>query len=243
MKKKVIISLIIIVFIIGIIFIYNNVEKDNSNNTDRNFNINNGNVKNNIQNQDEIIEVINNTTIQGLVELKRDKYIYIFNGQHFGEYGFQMDEYNSLSLNNNKQKCIDYFTSEEYDTSYIQEGDILIYTGNLLKMSNGNYSTENNPIIVLKSADYNNMKEEALKGKRDCEVTVGEYFSSSNEIYLKYNISDKEYQLPFVLKFNITEDTEVIGELKNGSKVNVQYKDINAPIDELELKSIEVIEN
>ena len=240
MKKKVIIGVIIVVFVIVIIFIYNNVEKDN---TDMNLNINNENIENSVQNQDKIVKVINNTNIKGIVELKRDEYIYIFNGQHFGEYGFQMDEYNSLSINNNKQKCIDYFTSEEHDTSYIQEGDILIYTGNLLKMSNGNYSTENDPIIVLKSADYNNMKEEALKGKRDCEVTVGEYFSSSNEIYLKYNISDKEYQLPFVLKFNITEDTEVIGELKNGSKVNVQYKDINAPIGELELKSIEVIEN
>lgn len=240
MKKKVIIGVIIVVFVIVIISIYNNVEKDN---TDMNLNINNENIENSVQNQDKIVKVINNTNIKGIVELKRDEYIYIFNGQHFGEFGFEMDEYNSLSINNNKQKCIDYFTSEEYDTSYIQEGDILIYTGNLLKMSNGNYSTENNPIIVLKSADYNNMKEEALKGKRDCEVTVGEYFSSSNEIYLKYNISDKEYQLPFVLKFNITEDTEVIGELKNGSKVNVQYKDINAPIDELELKSIEVIEN
>ena len=27
-----------------------------------------------------------------------------------------------------KQECIDYYTLEKYDTSYIQEGDIIICT-------------------------------------------------------------------------------------------------------------------
>ena len=35
----------------------------------------------------EIEETIENTTIQGIVELNHNGYIYIFNGQHFGEYG------------------------------------------------------------------------------------------------------------------------------------------------------------
>lgn len=242
-RKVVIICLIILLLIIGIIIIYNKAEKNNSNTIDTNFAINSEKVENDIQNQNEITEVINNITIKGIVELKRDKYIYIFNGQHFGEFGFEMDEYNSLSLNNNNQKCIDYFTSEEYDTNYIQEGDILIYTGNLFKTSDGNFNTGDNPIIVLKSEDYNKMKKEALKGERDREILVGEYFSSSNEIYLKYNISDKTYKLPFALKLNIAADTEITGELKQGAKVSVQFNNVDVPLDELELKSIKVIGN
>ena len=46
----------------------------------------------------------------------------------------------------------------------------------------------------------------------------------------------------FVLKFNITDDTKIIGNLEKGKEVKIQYKNLNVPIDELELKTIEVIE-
>lgn len=73
-------------------------------------------------------------------------------------------------------------------------------------------------------------------------ITVGEYYDTTGEIYVKYDISDKEYKLPFVLKFNITDDTQVIGNLGKGKELKIQYKDLNVPVNELELKTIEVIE-
>ncbi len=196
----------------------------------------------NMSSQKEPIEIIENTTVQGVVELNHNGYIYTFNGQHFGEYGFEMPEYTSLNIDNTKQTCIDYYTSEKYDTSYIEEGDIIICTGDLKKyfIRAGDFNTKDNPIIVLKSKDYNEMKKETLNNKKTATVTVGEYFNTV--IYIKYNINDKQYNLPFVLKFNITDDTQIIGNLEDGKKINVQYKDLNVPLDEIELKSIEVID-
>ena len=45
------------------------------------------------------------------------------------------------------------------------------------------------------------------------------------------------------MKLIITEDTEVIGKIEKGSKIKVQYKNLDIPLNELELKSIEVINN
>ena len=70
----------------------------------------------------------------------------------------------------------------------------------------------------------------------------GEYYDISNEIYIKYDISDKEYKLPFILKFDIKDDTKIIGNLEKGKEIKIQYKDLNVPANELELKTIEVIE-
>lgn len=83
-----------------------------------------------------------------------------------------------------------------------------------------------------------NMIDEA----RPVVITVGEYYDTSNEIYVKYDITDKKYKFPFVLKFNITDDTKIIGNLEKGKEVKIQYKNLNVPIAELELKTIEVIE-
>ena len=44
-----------------------------------------------------------------------------------------MKEYARANINDKKQECIDYYTLEKYDTSYIQEGDIIICTGDLIK--------------------------------------------------------------------------------------------------------------
>lgn len=59
---------------------------------------------------------------------------------------------------------------------------------------------------------------------------------------MKYDITDKKCKFPFVLKFNITDDTKIIGNLEKGKEVKIQYKNLNVPIAELELKTIEVIE-
>lgn len=189
-------------------------------------------------------EIIEGMTVQGVVELKRDKYIYLFNGQHFGEYGFEMEEYTSTNIDNKNQKCIDYLTLKEYDTSYIQEGDILICTGDVKKISKytNDIDTKNNPIIVLKENDYNKMKIEAIQSKRECKVTVGDYYDTASDLYLKYQISDKTYQLPFALKFNFADDIEIIGNMENGKEVKLQYKSVDVPLNELEIKLIEVIE-
>ena len=59
--------------------------------------------------QKEIVETIENTTIQGVVELNHNGYIYIFNGQHFGEYGFEMPEYSRANIDNKNQKMYRLF--------------------------------------------------------------------------------------------------------------------------------------
>lgn len=194
--------------------------------------------------QKEVTGIIENTTIQGIAELNRNGHIYIFNGQHFGEYGFEMKEYTRANIDNKNQECIDYYTSEKYDTSYIEEGDIIICKGDLTKYSTGenDLDTKDNSIIVLKEKDYNTIKKETISNVRTAVITVGEYYDMSDEIYIKYDISDREYKLPFALKLNLTEDTKIIGNLENGKKLKIQYKNLNVPVDELELKEIEVIE-
>ena len=204
--------------------------------------------------KDEITEVIKDTVIQGIVELNHNGYIYIFNGQHFGEFGFEMEEYTRANINNKNQKCLDYFTLKEYDTSYIQEGDILICSGDLSKkgysMGDNDFDTKDNAIIVLKSNVYNQMKKDALIGKRAYSsiVTVDDEYVESGYVYLKYSLeddthSDTGYNFPFAVKAYIEDDTKVIGDLKKGKRVKVTYKDENADFDNMKLQSIEVIEN
>lgn len=210
----------------------------------------NGQVISDLSKKDEVIETEENISIQEVVELHHNGYIYIFNGQHFGEFGFEMDEYTTANIVDKKQKCIDYLTLEEHDTSYIQEGDILICSGDLNKKGYGsNFDTKDKPIIVLKSNDYNKMKQEALTDNRKYQsvVTIGESYIESGYIYLKYTLkddthSDTGYNFPFAVKAYITENTIEKGKLKDGETVKVEYENLNAPLDELTIKSIEVIE-
>lgn len=239
-KRNIIIILAFIVIIaLGGVLLFINRDKkvDNTANEDVNMVYD-------ISRQGELIETIEDTTIQGIVEMNRNGYIYTFNGQHFGEFGFEMEEYTSTNIDNKNQECIDYFTSEKYDTSYIEEGDIIICKGDLKTyyMRHSDLNTKDNPIIVLKADDYNAMKKETINGERDTSITVGEYFDNNGEIYIKYNMLDKEYKFPFVLKFTITDDTEIKGNLEIGKNLKIEYKDINVSIDELELKTIDVIE-
>ena len=243
MNKKIFIILIciIVLIVVGIIVFINRDEANSLNSED--YNIYNVNEETNITNNNEITERIQDITIQGVVELHHSGFIYIFNGQHFGEYGFEMEEYTMSNINDNKQNCIDFFTSKEFDTSYIEEGDILICKGDLIEYSSGNndFDTKDNPIIVLKSNDFDTMKQATIKGERQAIVTVGEYFDFDGEIYLKYEISENGYKLPFTLKFNIQDDkAKVLGDLKKGETVKVQYKDSNVSLERLTIDSIEV---
>ena len=169
----------------------------------------------------------------------------IFNGQHFGEFGLEMQEYTRANINNKKQKCIDYLTSKEYDTTYIKEGDILICKGDLSKKGyskgDADFDTKDNPIIVLKAKDYYEMKKQSINNEIQTVISVADYYT--DHFYLKYNIVNNNTNLPFALKFNITSTTQVIGNIAKGKEVKIQYEDLNVPIDELELKSIEVIED
>lgn len=240
MNKKSIVIIVVFILVIAlgfVVFINRDKKVDNTANEDVN-------IVYDISKQGKLIETIEDTTIQGIVELNHNGYIYIFNGQHFGEYGFEMEEYTSTNIDNKNQECIDYYTSEKYDTNYIQEGDIIICKGDLKKyyMRHCDLDTKDNPIIVLKADDYNTMKKEILNGKRETTITVGEYFDNNGEIYIKYEMLDKEYKLPFVLKFIITDDTQVIGDLVKGKEIEVQYNDLSVSLDELTLKSIEVID-
>jgi len=258
MKKKLIITLAVIVIILIIIMcIVINNKKSNENNEKADSTViydKDGNIIYDISRENEITDVIKDTVIQGIVELNHNGYIYIFNGQHFGEFGFEMKEYTRANINNKKQKCLDYFTLKEYDTNYIQEGDILICSGDLSKkgysMGDNDFDTKDNAIIVLKSNDYNQMKKDALIGKRTYSsiVTVGDEYVEQGYVYLKYSLeddthSDTGYNFPFAVKAYIEDDTKVIGDLKKGKRVKVTYKDENVDFDNMKLQSIEVVEN
>lgn len=258
MKKKLIITLAVIVIILIIIMcIVINNKKSNENNEIADSTViydKDGNIIYDISRENEITDVIKDTVIQGIVELNHNGYIYIFNGQHFGEFGFEMKEYTRANINNKKQKCLDYFTLNEYDTNYIQEGDILICSGDLSKKGYGtgdnDFDTKDNTIIVLKSNVYNQMKKDALIGKRTYSsiVTVGDEYVESGYVYLKYSLeddthSDTGYNFPFAVKAYIEDDTKVIGDLKKGKRVKVTYKDENVDFDNMKLQSIEVVEN
>lgn len=259
MKKKIIIlviSTILIIFLCGVVFFYKDKKSDKTESSYKYSVIldKEGNIIYDMSKNDETTEVIKDTVIQGIVELNHNGYIYIFNGQHFGEFGFEMKEYTRANINNKNQKCLDYFTLKEYDTSYIQEGDILICSGDLNKkgydIGENDFDTKDNSIIVLKSNDYNQMKRDALTGKRiySSMVTIGDEYTESGYIYLKYSLeddthSDTGYNFPFAVKAYITENTEIIGDLEREKNVKVQYENSNASLDELKIKSIKVIEN
>lgn len=256
-KKKLFIILIcillIFVAIVGILFFIKRpqVKEENSNNSSVIYD-SEGHVISDLSKKDDITETIENTVIQGIVELHSNGYIYTFNGQHFGEFGFEMDEYTRANIADKKQKCIDYLTLQEYDTDYIEEGDLLICSGTLYKKGysgENDFDTKDNAIIVLKSNDYNNMKLEVLKGNSiyPSTVTIGESYAELGYVYLKYSLeddthSDTGYNFPFAIKAYITENTKVIGKLENGKTVKVQYKNLENQLSELELESIEIIE-
>ena len=193
----------------------------------------------------EVDEIINNVTVQGMVTLNNKGYVYTYNGQRFGEFGIEMEEYTSFTIKCGKQECIDYYTSEKYDTSYIEKGDIIICTGDLIKYKYGmksDFDTKDYPIIVLKKKDYYNIKKEPINNGI-ATIEAYEECEDYGIIYIRYNVSNKEYNFPFAMKLIITEDTEVIGKIEKGSKIKVQYKNLDIPLNELELKSIEVINN
>ncbi len=257
MQKKIIIIVIcaILVILLSVVVIFNKDKKLENTENSNNYSViydKGGIIRDDMSKQNEITEVIEDTVVQGMVELNYNGYIYIFNGQHFGEYGFQMDEYTRANIENKNQECIDYYTSEKYDTSYIQEGDIIICKGDLKKYSirENELDTKDNAIIVLKSDDYNKMKKDVLNGdsKYSSELIIGDIYPESGYIYLKYSLydntnSDTEYNFPFAVKAYITENTQIIGNLQNGKIVKVQYENSNVSLDELKLKSIEIIED
>ena len=187
MNKKVIVIIICVMLglVLGVVLSVNNESNDREDlESYSKIYDENGNVINVMQGtliQKEVIETISNTKIQGIVESSHNEYIYIFNGQHFGEYGFEMKEYTRANIDNRKQECIDYYTSEKYDTSYIQDGDLIFCTGDLKKYSTGDddFDTKDNPIIVLKEKDYNNLKRKTISNAKTGTITVGEYFGKA----------------------------------------------------------------
>lgn len=263
MNKKIILLVVCVILVIllfcAIIFNKDKKSDKKSDETENNNNNNNSlviydkdeNILYDNSKENEVTEIIRDTTIQGIVEMNHNGYIYIFNGQHFGEFGFEMEEYTRANIVDKKQICIDYITLEKYDTNYIQEGDIIICTGDLTKKGytgSNDFDTKNNAIVVLKSNDYNKMKQDALNSnnKYPSIITIGDIYTKSGYLYLKYSLEDDtysntEYNFPFAVKAYITENTQITGNLQKGEIVKVQYENLST--DELKLKSIEVIED
>ena len=270
MNKKVIISIICIILVISLVYIaFINIfqEKKETQNVGSYSKIydNEGHLLYDMSKEKEVIETVENTNIQGVVELNDNGYIYIFNGQHFGEYGFEMEEYTRANIDNKNQECIDYYTLERYDTSYIQEGDIIICTGDLKKFYYGDndFDTKENDIMVLKKDDFNMMKKKVFESENPV-ITVGEVYICDKKddvtpeiesyLYLKYDIEDNTTpnivrHFPFGEQVYVTDETQIKGNLQEGKKVKVEYdysaKETNNAkyADErLKLKSIEVIE-
>lgn len=179
--------------------------------------------------------------IQGIVELNHDGKMFMFNGQHFGEFGFEMEEYTEAHIANNKQKCIDYITHIKHDADYIEQGDILILSRNALKKENKS-DTNANTFIVLKTENYETMKREVLNNKRESITTVGAYYDNDRTLYLKYSLSDGDYQFPFIIQVTLSDDVKILGKLEEGITVKVQYKDVNVPLNQLEVQAIEIVE-
>ncbi len=258
MKKKLIYLIfficIVLVTIIGVVFSQTKLSK-NSNVSNENVVLenptvlydSNGNIIYDATKLDEVDYVTENTSILGIVELKRDKYIYIFNGFHFGEKGIEIEDYTNANIDNRGQECIDYITKEKYDTNYIEEGDVLICNGDLIyykyrMIDNKDFDTKNNPIIVLKAKDFNAMKKESIEGKRSAIVTIVEYYENEDDIFIKYEITDNGYKLPFILKMKNNNEISINGDLQEGKQVKIEYKDVKVQLDDLEIKSISTIE-
>lgn len=273
MKKNIIvICVILVIILLGIMLFNARKEIDDTITDETEFSHSTiydegGNLIYDASKSKEIEEIIENTTIQGIVELNHNGYIYIFNGQHFGEYGLEMKEYTRANINDKKQECIDYYTLEKYDTSYIQEGDIIICTGDLIKykytMGDNDFDTKENDIMVLKKDDFNTMRQKVLESENPV-ITVEEVFifdkkddvtpAVESHLYLKYDIEDNTnpdivHHFPFGEKVYVTDATEIKGNLQKGKKVKVEYdysdeESNNAKYadERVKLKSIEVIE-
>ena len=273
MKKNIIvICVILVIILLGIMLFNARKEIDDTITDETEFSHSTiydegGNLIYDASKSKEIEETIENTTIQGIVELNHNGYIYIFNGQHFGEYGLEMKEYTRANINDKKQECIDYYTLEKYDTSYIQEGDIIICTGDLIKykytMGDNDFDTKENDIMVLKKDNFNTMRQKVLESENPV-ITVEDVFifdkkddvtpAVESHLYLKYDIEDNTnpdivHHFPFGEKVYVTDATEIKGNLQKGKKVKVEYdysdeESNNAKYadERVKLKSIEVIE-
>lgn len=249
MYKKIVIIVVTLIIVVSIIsFII--WKKTKTVNTNNNQFINHIQYATNMNDEkgNKIQNIIKDTSIQGIVYLKYNGEITITENQYFGELGYRIEEYSFAVFKNKNQTCIDYFTMEKYDTSYIDIGDILICTGDLIKFNNrgDNLETNKNEIIVLKQSDYEKMKKEILNGQRNTVITVGELYLESQYFYLKYDIvdnthSDRIYHFPFIQKVYITDKTKITGELEKGIKVEVQYNNLNNYTDGLILNSIKAI--
>lgn len=246
MKKKIILVIVlavILIYLITIILITNADKKNEDNNITYEEEI-----KDTVKK--DTYEIIYNTTIMGNVELKRDNFFYIFGGQHFGELGYEIEEYTTSNINNKNQICIDYITLEKYDTNYIKEGDLLICRGDLIKKNqyNNDFDTKDNEIIVLKSSDYSKMIQNFLNNtKNELIATVGQIYDELGYIFLKFNLIDSShngqiYTLPFVQKVYITEDSKIKGKLEKGKNARIEYSKSSSYLDRLELDSIEIIQ-
>ena len=256
-KQKVTILIIFILvacigFLLGIFTGLSRKNREEKDNLNAQMSVNDNEKQNTeiISKSKNIIETIPNVTIKGMVELNREGSIYITDSYRFGEFGYQLnDEYTEVNIESKNQTYIDYFTSEEYSVNDIGIKDRLICTGDLIKTSNAIYEfdTKENAIIVLKAKDYTKMLDTAKENKK-LKITVGQEYLSSSYIFLRYDVEDNTrgttYNFPSVVKTYMTNDTQILGNLEKGKKVEIEFdnKDYGYDRDAADLKMIKVID-
>lgn len=250
MYKKILIVISVVLVIIAIIYVITVKDKKTIQNSYDSFNYA---LNNALVNTTNIQQITKNANIQGIVYLNSDGKIIMTDNQYFGELGYSIEEYDFAVINENNQICIDYFTLNKYDTSYIEKGDILICEGDLISYNNKGSELLNingNEIIVLKESNYEKIKKETINNESNAHITIGdiylEEYLEDKYIYLKYDVeeaynSTQLHHFPFIQKAYITKDTQIIGTIEKGKKVNVKYvKPINYD-DGLELRFLEII--
>lgn len=184
------------------------------------------------------IETTDNVEIKGNVESITEDYIFIFGGKHEGELGLQISEYTSAYLEKSNQNFIDYLTGEKHDINYIQEGDLLICTGTLIKRSTSyntdyGFDTKENNIIVLKKSDLENIEKEAISNNLDNASLIKIHSVYPEYAYVQFNIdipsnSNTTYTISFIERMSYSSSSNISDTLASNTIIKkIKLKNYN----------------
>lgn len=254
MKKKIFISVIIIIlcFLLGILisFIIGNIDKNKTQES---------NIPNN--NDDNLLSVFNyefnngtkigdNETICGMIDNVSSNIIHISDIYMLrGNMGFQVKEFNEGYINiENISSFINNVTNEEIKKeSLSSEHCIVVVTGKLVnnteekgeKSSNYIIPNETSLNVIPTYTIYNELNQMINTNKKIEDVEIQNI--SSEKIYCKYlreyNINGKSYLLPHIFSIETTENTQwngISAEDYKDKKINIYFE---KPIESIEVEN------